>query len=234
MSDAAAKILTPIVIFAMGTYYTCSKDAVEREQSALDRCYGYAKDLAKAGVAEQKMLLGFIQLQCSDREELRAATLPQVVETATASKNEDIRNTAKETAQAVAASANTNVSDKVEAALTTVPRNIYIHIADDSQRSEAENLKQRLGEAIAKDGAAYSLPGIELVGNDRSPSTPQVRYFRPEDAPEAQRVAAKLNDLGLVNAQAVQVRGSARPFQLEIWFARRKSPSSVPAVTVTP
>ena len=103
--DATAKVLTPIVIFAIGTYYTCSKDAAEREQSALDRCYGYAKDLAKAGVAEQKMLLSFIQLQCSDREELRSATLPQVVETATASKNEDIRNTAKETAQAVATTA---------------------------------------------------------------------------------------------------------------------------------
>ncbi|HKP70605.1 MAG TPA: hypothetical protein VJV05_15060 [Pyrinomonadaceae bacterium] len=233
--DATAKVLTPIMIFAVGTYYTWTKDAAEREQSALDRCYGYAKDLAKAGVAEQKMLLSFIQLQCSEREELRAATLPQVVETATASKDEEIRNTAKETAQVVAASANTSVVNKVEAALTTVTRNIYIHIADDAQREQAESLKLRLSDVLANDGAAYSMPGIEVVGNDRSPSAPQVRYFRQEDAPEAQRIATLLADLGLANAQAAQVRGSARPFQLEIWFAKRKvTPAAGPATTYSP
>lgn len=232
--DASAKVLTPIVIFAVGTYYTWTKDAAEREQSALDRCYGFAKDLAKAGVAEQKMLLGFIELQCTDREELRSATLPQLVETATQSKDAEVRNSAKETAQAVAASANTNVVNKVDAALTTISRLVYIHIPDDSRRDAAENLKQRLGESLAKEAAAYSIPDIEVVGNDRSPNTLQVRYFRAEDAGEAQRVAAVIADVGLANVQPVLTKGSARPFQVEVWFARKRTLVPLPAPVSSP
>ena len=235
--DTSAKILTPVVIFAVGTYYTWTKDAAERDQSALDRCYGYAKDLAKAGVAEQKMLLGFIQLQCNDREELRAATLPQVVETATQSKDAGIRETATNTAQTVASSANTNVVDKVNAALATVTRSIYIHIPDNTVREQAESTKQRLRDAFAKEAGSYSIPEIEVVGNDRSPSSLQVRYFRAEDAAEAQRIAGLLANFGLANPQAVLIGGGARPFQLEIWFAKKRALTpvmTIPAATVNP
>ena len=227
--DTFAKILTPIVIFAVGTYYTWTKDAAEREQSALDRCYGYAKDLAKAGVAEQKMLLGFIELQCTDREELRAATLPQVVETATQSKDADIRNSAKETAHVVAASGNSNVANKVEAALTTVSRNIYMHVPEDDRRAEAERIKEQLNEALAKDATPFAIPAIEVVGNDKSPTSTQVRYFRTEDTAEAERIAALLVKFGVSGARAVRSSGNARPFQLEIWLAR-----TTPAPTRNP
>lgn len=95
---------------------------------------------------------------------------------------------------------------------------VYLHIARPSQRATADVLT----EALVK--AGFVVPGVELLP-DISPVSHQLRYFRVEDAPAAQAVAAALQVAG-VKLEAVQIRlpaGQRLPpaGQFEVWLGRR-------------
>ena len=223
--EVFAKFLTPIVLFAVGTYYTCSQDHIDREQKVLDRCIGLAKDLATGNPTQQKMALAFINDQCKQHthavEGILAVTLPEVVQAAAKSSDPEVAATAKEVALTL--SANSNIADSVREAVSVVPRAIYIHIPDEASRPEADDIKRRLELELKKQSSPYSIEGIENVGADRSPSATQVRYFRDEDAEAAKAIAEQLVRFGVTDAKESRHSGKARPFQLEIWFGRSAS-----------
>jgi hypothetical protein len=220
--EVVAKFLTPIVLFGVGTYYTCSQDAIDREQKVLDRCIGLTKDLASGGPTQQKMALAFISEQCMQHshavEGVLAVTLPEVVQTAAKSADPEVAEAAKEVA--IKLSANTNLAEDVKHAVSAIPRAIYIHIPDEARRSDADEIKRRLDLTLKRESSPYSIEGIENVGTDRSPSATQVRYFRDEDADAARHIAEQLVRFGIPDAKESRTGGKARPFQLEIWFGR--------------
>jgi hypothetical protein len=81
------------------------------------------------------------------------------------------------------------------------------------QAKTVEGLLQKRG---------YSVPGIEQVAPDRSPSQTQVRYFHPEDQAGADKIASLLKPLvqGSVTTQAnANPNGVVPTGQFEVWLA---------------
>jgi len=95
---------------------------------------------------------------------------------------------------------------------------IYIHIANDSQRQAAAELKRRLT------GSGYVVVGIDNESNnvDVPTEASELRYFTPADSAEAERIAKELKaTLGNVITslpEGMPYVSHAR--QYEIWFSQ--------------
>jgi len=80
----------------------------------------------------------------------------------------------------------------------------------------------------------YSVPGIEQVSPDRSPSHTQVRFFHPEDQAAAGKIADLLKPLatGNIAIQATPNPNNVVPAgQFEVWLASSSTAQQIPAET---
>ena len=108
------------------------------------------------------------------------------------------------------ASAGPSVASRVSA--QSEP-SVYIHIRDESQRAQAEQTRA----ALASHGVRVSGVKVVAVG----PARADLRYFRDEEAREAQRVAAALKAAGVASPQVKRVSGyedAAKARQYELWL----------------
>ena len=92
------------------------------------------------------------------------------------------------------------VRNAVESAVEATPRGgailprIYVHIADEAQRSHTKQLTATLQEE------GYLVPGIQRV--KRSPRASQVRYFHHDEAGPAEQLADMLRAQGVRDISA--------------------------------
>ncbi|HEY6206813.1 MAG TPA: hypothetical protein VIW21_11665 [Chthoniobacterales bacterium] len=102
---------------------------------------------------------------------------------------------------------------------------VYLHIADDKQRSKAEEFKRSLIKA------GYLVPGIQNVGGKADiPDKLEVRYFARDSEPEAKKILGMLEEKGVTgkihyNEPSVsdQAISSDVKTHFEIW-ASKSSP----------
>jgi hypothetical protein len=137
-----------------------------------------------------------------------------------------VEQTNPDIAQSVSKAAQTN-----DALAEKIPPRFYIHIADESQRPQA----QRMAAFLKKKG--YLVPGIENVG-DKGVRNNQLRYFRDSEPgiPTPQELIAFLNSAGLGNWIPNRVRGYEQSQkvvvgQFELWFASELAPTQTPTPT---
>lgn len=216
--ETIAKFLTPVVIFGVGTYYTWTQDRIEMDQKSLDRCINISKDLSSNSEVQKELSIALLTDQCGKYETLRTFAVSRLIQTAAQSNSASVVASAKKAALAL--SANTNVANSVEQAVKDLPPRIYVQVPDDTKRGEVADLSKRLNLNVVPGQPSYSIEGVENVGQTRSPSTTQVRYFRTEDAGLAKSIADQLTKLGVADVKPMLSAGKAIPFQLEIWFAR--------------
>ncbi len=104
----------------------------------------------------------------------------------------------------------------------SLPARVYVHIAEESQESFANQLQQALTKAN------FIAPGVENVGakpHIKIPLQTEIRYFKDEDKAEAQEIANLLKRMNpalqLLDAPRKVGNGKgARPRHFEIWFAK--------------
>jgi predicted outer membrane lipoprotein len=112
-------------------------------------------------------------------------------------------------------------SPPAPAAPSALPQRIYVHIADESQRPQAQALQAYLREQ------KFLMPGIENVGRARAPAIADVRYFNDADAATARRVLDEMRKLGVkVNPTPKKLPLQAPEGQVEIWLPR---PGALPS-----
>jgi len=101
------------------------------------------------------------------------------------------------------------------AALSTLPTQIYIHIASKDQRQRAAVLREAL------EGKGYIVPGIEDVSAKADlPRKANVRYFNDEDKQTAQAIAEVMKQQGVSSVSAYKIGGyKVKPGSLEVWFS---------------
>lgn len=138
------------------------------------------------------------------------ASLAGTVKAVEATVSEAARNgeSAKEVAEKVqqAIAANPNVAEAAPF--------VFIQIHDEAQRKQEAT---RATEALRR--AGFDVRGVERVASANLAAT-EVRYFRPEDKPLAERAAAALKDAKLPNAGPGLTKDpTAKPGQIELWFA---------------
>jgi hypothetical protein len=107
-----------------------------------------------------------------------------------------------------------------------VPVRVYLQIADESQRADAQELARQLGLH------GYSAAGVERVGNAASPQQLQLRYVYNEDKTEADRLIANLIGCHVAFALPPMTRFRQRTprYSFELWFPRlaAAAPESAP------
>jgi pentatricopeptide repeat protein len=101
------------------------------------------------------------------------------------------------------------------AAAPALPQRVYVHIADESQRPQAQALQAQLREQ------KFLMPGIENVGRARAPAVADVRYFNEGDAATARRVLDEMRKAGIkVDPTPKKLPLQAPEGQVEIWLPR--------------
>jgi hypothetical protein len=93
-----------------------------------------------------------------------------------------------------------------------LPRRVYFHIRDQSQRADAVQLQNRLRQS------GYVVPGIQTLAV--GPSASELRYFLPDDQADAQAIARVLAIPGLVVKRIAGYEHSPdiRPHHFELWL----------------
>ena len=192
-------------------------------------------DLIEQGKISSDLKLALLgPAQSNPNSKVREAALKVLVE---ASRND------KSVAQSVVAAtelskaSTQNLSEgeqeqlkQLRVTLPPLPPRFYIHIGDDSQRRQA----QELAALLKLKG--YAVPGIEKVG-DMGVRNNQLRYFLEAEpgSPTPQDLVALLNTYKYGPWKDNYVRGyenspKVRPGQYELWFAYA-SPNSRPDTT---
>jgi hypothetical protein len=106
----------------------------------------------------------------------------------------------------------------VPASAPALPQRIYVHIAEESQRGDAQALQSHFRDR------KFLMPGVENVGLARAPAVADVRYFNDSDAGIAKGVLEEMRKLGMkVDPMPRKLPLKAPPGQIEIWLARPTS-----------
>lgn len=103
-------------------------------------------------------------------------------------------------------------TDAATPAVAGLPPRVYVHVPDAVSRADAAQTLP----VLQANGALT--PGIEVVGADKSPNRTEMRFFRREDAAEANKLAQAAGRS--VTAKFVPgFEDKSRPRQFELWVA---------------
>lgn len=137
---------------------------------------------------------------------------------ASTSQDERVRDEANKVL-AQAAQTDNNLAQSIDKSAQQLPPRFFIHIADESQRPQA----QQMAAFLKKQG--YLVPGIQNVG-EKGVKHNQLRYFRDSDpgVPTAQEIIALLNRSNIGKWIPNRVHGYEQSTkvaagQFELWFA---------------
>jgi hypothetical protein len=119
------------------------------------------------------------------------------------------------------ATATSTDSRALQVAVGGILPRIFIHIAAESQRPDANELRQRL-IAMQSNGQGLVVPGIQKVTN--APSEIQLRFLKSSDAAEALSLAQSLSTLLGSPVTATDLsktfgaQTNIKPRTFELWF----------------
>lgn len=209
-------LFAPLVIALvgiLGTFFINSK----LDDSAAKRAENDQKIAADRAISDRqiKMLEIFGEKISGkdDRQRMLALNLLKTVDLELAANvasavrdSEQEPSAVKKLASQVAQDSNARARD--------LPR-IYMHIRKEENQSAAKSI----GDDLRTSG--FAVPGIELVGI--GPPSSELRYFRKEDKPGAERIVTELGKKGVVvdlkDFSGSENSTAIRPGLYELWFA---------------
>lgn len=210
--DTVAKLLIPIVIFALGQQYAHNKDVSDRQQRQFDRDAELLKSMASKDENEKVLTLQFIDYL--RRHDQFPQELWVVVQT-TAAGNRD--NPSTQTAQLIlhnTAEQDTSLTKQFQQTAQTIPTRVYIQYQNVSQRDSAQRLRTSLQDS------GFVAPGLEMRPKE-SPARTEIRYFSSSDKDQADQVRQIVQKLGLTAEErdfSAKYGGKVPLRQLEVWL----------------
>jgi len=189
---------------------TAKKEQLERVQNAIRSISSQNQDEVLQGVGQVDELIKHNELPSDLKGILIAPALT--------SQDDRVRVAASQVLE-LAVKTDSNLALSVDKTAQQLPPRFFIHIADESQRREAE----RMASFLKKQG--YLVPGIQNVG-EKGVRNNQLRYFRDSDPglPTPQEILALLNRTNTGKWILNRVRGFEQSTkvtvgQFELWFA---------------
>ncbi len=226
--DYVSTLLLPAVLAIGGIAYTAHKDRLDeqREQAervedearlALDRDSGYVRLLASTNDKERD--LGIKIIDALSKEHKFSVDLVPVVAAVAGGRPSD---PATQTAVRILQANPDKVSTAQLAPASNGRTQVYIQIAKEEQRAEA----QALAAELRRDG--FATPGIELVS---APTVnTYVRFFARKNARVADQVDAAMHKLGFASAvQDFTASSTTTLSQIEVWIGSRQAPIPAPS-----
>ena len=219
--DYVGTLLLPVVVAVGGILYTAHNDGLNRTREAIEhseeesrqalaRDSGYVELLASTNDRERD--LGIKIIDALSKEHKFSTDLIPVVAAVAGGRPSD------PTTQTAARILNANVTVAARAQLAapaTTPVQVYIQIAREDQRSEAQSLQAALK------AAGFGAPGVELVPSGTVNT--YVRYFAPNTASVANRVATLMQQQGLAASVQDFTNATAPLRQIEVWIGSKQT-----------
>ncbi|MBS1788619.1 MAG: hypothetical protein JST85_12900 [Acidobacteria bacterium] len=220
--DILAKIMTPVVLFALGTLYNLHQNGITESQKVADRVTSLVKSLSSDKVDERKAALALLKYERSKNpnavpNELLSIALPALVQIAKTDPNAEVAQAAQKLAKDVVGNTGVDLAADVKNQVDQEQARVYMHIRNENQRNTARVILEKL----ARKG--LNMPGIELVNFGPTDQT-ELRFFRKSEEAEANEIAGFLKELNITDAVPKYFPGfenstSLRSRHYEIWFS---------------
>lgn len=222
-------ILLPVAIF-IGSWLIAEAERDSSEEIAAtehERTVAFSKTANLTNLIqylgssnEQEKIIGLeVAQHLSETDQLPIEITRTIIRIAEDAKTASTAIAASSTVDAIAKN-DQNLSDEIEAQLSTIPPRVYFQISDESLRGPAREISSKLEEAEIDQNLV--VPGIELVDEVKFSSS--LRYFDVTERAEAERILQRLNDLG-VEANLIDLSErygnstSIRPRHYELWLS---------------
>ena len=220
--DIVAKIMTPVVLFALGTLYNLHQNKLTESQKVADRVTSLVKSLSSEKADERKVALALLKYERAKNpnavpDELLSLALPTLVQIAKTDPNAEIAQAAQKLAKDVVGNTGVDLDADVKSQVDKEEAHIYMHIRNEAQRNTAKVILDKL------DKKGFATPGIELV-NIGPAAQSEVRFFRRSEEAEANEIANFLKGMNVPDAVSSYKPGyenstSLRSRHFEIWFS---------------
>jgi len=218
--DALSKLLIPIALFAVGSYFTIKKNEADIANQQFQRESEILKLTASSNETDKAIGLRMIQLLQEKGERIPDILRPVVSVVADGRPSDPSAQKAR-LIQATETKQSQPTATSTTSPSSSLQSTIYLQIAREEQRSVATELQARLRQA------GFSVQGIELVKNPTLNT--YVRYFASSDKGQADRTLDIMKEMKF----AVQEQDLSRSNeyknsagQLEVWIGEKHGPSS--------
>jgi hypothetical protein len=220
-TEIVAKILAPIVVFAVGTYYTYHQQEKDATEKRFDRYITLGKGLSSENPLEQKIAIVMLKVEKDKHpgevpDELLTITVPKLMELAANDPSAEVAGQAK--ALALELTANTTYAESIKNTVRAMPAQVWFHIRSESQRAQAQQDIDLLRSRLAT--GEFLFPGIRRVHN--GPEKAELRYFHKSEKEEVMRLRDILAGIGVQVATHFLGEGkdtlSVRPRLYEVWL----------------
>jgi hypothetical protein len=218
--DILAKVLTPVMLFGLGTLYSHYQNKAAGAQKAQDRVATLVKSLYSEKPEERLTAIYLLKREKEKHpgevpDEILASAVPALVNIAINDRNAQVSEQAKKLVDDVTVSADPALAKAVDDKVAQIQARVYIHIRDEAQRGLARQIE------VILEGRGVIVPGIERVA--KSPSDNELRYFRTAEEGDAKRIAGLVQDAGLIEVRAKYVPGhenskAMRLRHFELWL----------------
>ena len=209
--EITAKLLLPTVLAVGGILYTWHKDTVDRraeqDRQSFDRDLSLVHLLASSNDKERDLGLKWIDVL--GKEGRFPPDLVPIVVALSVGRADQGSSQVATTVLASAGSKDPALGARIATAVENTPTEVYIQIAREEQRPEAERLRSALQKL------AFAAPGVELVASATDHT--YVRYFAVNNLDKATQIDQEMKRLGFPSKIQNFANGRQTP-QLEVWI----------------
>lgn len=213
--DVISKLLIPIALFAIGSYFTMKKNEADIANQQFQRESEILKLTASSNETDKAIGLRMIQLLQKKGEKIPDILLP-VVSVVADGRPSDPSTQKARTIQAAEVTQGQTTTGSSTLPSSSQQSVVYLQIAREDQRSEATELQERLQQG------GFSVPGIELV----KPPTVNtyIRYFAASDKSQADKALQLMKEMKFTVEEQDFRRlnqNNTSTGQLEIWIGEK-------------
>jgi hypothetical protein len=184
--SALGSIAIPIALFVVGSRLTERQRQDSEMQIQADRVERMLGHLASASGDERKLAIRVLQF-FSNQHEFPAELVPVLVDIASTDSRKDVAATASAALENVARAPTSDVSVAAQKGLSTLPVRVNVQ-APPKDRTAAAATASLSGNDVAV---------VPDPQSGEQPASNELRYYRREDAAQAQQIAGRLSKQGI-------------------------------------
>jgi hypothetical protein len=185
---AVGSLAIPVALFTVGNRISERQRSAAEKQLQADRVERMLAHLASEKPDEKKLAVRILEFFVAEQQ-FPGELLPAVMEIASSDAKEDVAASASRVLQKVAQGQQTQMAREAQRGLAAIPPRINVHptAAWDERKSQGALFDLSHGEVVVAPQAPAPDP----------PKQTQLRYYRKEDAAQAEEMVKRLAEKGI-------------------------------------
>jgi hypothetical protein len=185
---ALGGVAIPVTLFLVGNRFSERQRSAAEKQLQADRVERMLAHLASEKSDEKKLAVRILEFFVSEQQ-FPGELLPAVMEIASSDAKEDVAASATRVLQKAAQSREPQIAKEAQRGLSALPPRINVHPtpAWDERKTKGALFDLSHGDVVVAPQAPVHDP----------PKETQLRYYRQEDAAQAQEMVTRLSERGI-------------------------------------